>query len=226
MAKKATEKTKRRGRPRKKEEKQQPKEKTTFIPEIITTPTKPLLFDKWEWEGVEITDEGLKAYIGLKPSLLPHSCGRHEHKRFAKSKMNIVEKLINRIMRTETNTGKKSKTINIVRATFEIIDQKTGQNPIHVLIKAIENAAPREETTRISYGGIIYHQAVDVAPLRRIDISIANITEGAMKTSKNSVKSIEECLADELIAAAQNNAQKSLAIKKKEEKERIALSAR
>ena len=226
MAKKTTEKTKRRGRPRKKEEKQKPKEKITFIPEIITTPTKPLLFDKWEWEGVEITDEGLKAYIGLKSSFLPHSCGRHEHKRFAKSKMNIVERLINRIMRTDTNTGKKSKTINIVRATFEIIHQKMRQNPIQILIKAIENAAPREETTRISYGGIIYHQAVDVAPLRRIDISIANITEGAMKTSKNSVKSIEECLADELIAAAQNNAQKSLAIKKKEEKERIALSAR
>ena len=226
MAKKATEKTRRRGRPRKQERKQQTKEKITFIPEIITIPVKSLLFDKWEWEELEIIDEGLKAYIGLKASFLPHSCGRHEHKRFAKSKMNIVERLINRIMRTETNTGKKSKTINIVRATFEIIHQKTGQNPIQILIKAIENAAPREETTRISYGGIIYHQAVDVAPLRRIDISIANITEGAMKTSKNSVKSIEECLADELIAAAQNNAQKSLAIKKKEEKERIALSAR
>ncbi len=226
MTKKTTGKTKRRGRPRKKEEKQQSKEKITFIPKIITIPDKPLLFDKWEWEGVEITDQGLEAYISLKPSFLPHSGGRHEHKRFAKSKMNIVERLINRIMRTETNTGKKSKTINIVQSTFEIIHQKTRQNPIQILIKAIENAAPREETTRISYGGIIYHQAVDVAPLRRIDISIANITEGAMKTSKNSVKSIEECLADELIAAAQNNAQKSLAIKKKEEKERIALSAR
>ncbi|TRM87679.1 30S ribosomal protein S7, partial [Sulfolobus sp. A20-N-G8] len=99
------------------------------------------------------------------------------------------------------------------------------QNPIQVLVKAIENSAPREEVTRIMYGGIVYYVAVDVAPQRRIDLALRHIALGAKEASFNNPKPIEEALAEEIIAAA-NNDPKSFAIRRKEEIERIALSSR
>ncbi|MEM2444307.1 MAG: 30S ribosomal protein S7, partial [Sulfolobales archaeon] len=113
----------------------------------------------------------------------------------------------------------------IVKMAFELVHLKTGENPIQVLVRAIENVAPREETTRIMYGGIIYHVAVDVSPQRRVDIALKNLVDGAKSASFRSQKSIEECLADELVAAASNDP-KSYAVAKKEEVERIALSSR
>ena len=128
-------------------------------------------------------------------------------------------------MRPGRNTGKKHLAYSIVKLAFDLIHLKTGENPIQVLVRAIENAAPREETTRIMYGGIIYHVAVDVSPQRRVDLALRNLVDGAKLASFRSQKSIEECLADELIAAASNDP-KSYAIAKKEETERIALSSR
>ncbi len=183
------------------------------------------LFGKWSLKNIEVRDPGLKKYISLKPVFVPHTEGRHEHRRFAKSKVPIVERLINNMMRPGKNTGKKHLATNIVMTAFEIIHLKTGENPIQVLIRAIENAAPREETTRIMYGGILYHVSVDVAPQRRVDLALRFLTEGARMASFNNPKTIEEALADEIIAAA-NNDTSSYAIRRKEEIERIALSAR
>ena len=105
--------------------------------------------------------------------------GRHEHQRFRKAKLNVVERLINSLMRSGKNSGKKAKATNIVKEAFEIINLRTGKNPIEVLVKAVENASPCEDTTRISYGGVVYHLSVDVAPQRRIDLAIRHISEGA-----------------------------------------------
>jgi len=156
---------------------------------------------------------------------LPHSGGRHEHRRFGKAKVFIVERLINRMMRPGKNAGKKILATNIVKNAFEIIHLKTGENPIQVLVRAIENAAPREEITRISYGGIVYPQSVDASPQRRVDLALRFITDGARLASFSNIKPIDECLADEIIAAA-NYDPKSYAIQRKEEVERIAMSAR
>ncbi|MEM0371935.1 MAG: 30S ribosomal protein S7, partial [Ignisphaera sp.] len=123
------------------------------------------------------------------------------------------------------NTGKKHLAYNIVKMAFDIINLKTNENPLQVFVRAIENAAPREETTRIIYGGIVYHVAVDVAPMRRIDLALRHIAEGAYLCSFRSSKPIEECLADEIVAAASYDT-KSYAIQRKEEIERIALSSR
>ncbi len=183
------------------------------------------LFGKWNFKDIKVNDVGLRGYISLRPVYAPHTGGRHEHKKFGKSQVPIVERLINRLMKTGKNTGKKNLATNIVKAAFEIIELKTHENPIKVLVQAIENASPREETTRISYGGIVYHQSVDVAPQRRIDIAIKFIMEGTWSASFKNPKSIEECLADEIMAAATKNP-KSYAISKKDEKERIAISAR
>ena len=183
------------------------------------------LFAKWSFKGVEVRDAGLQRYISLRPIVIPHSMGRHEHKRFRKASVSIVERLINDMMRPGKNAGKKARVINMVKHAFEIINLRTGKNPVEVLVKAVENSAPCEDTTRISYGGIVYHLSVDVAPQRRIDLALRNITEGARQASINNPRSVEECLAEELIMAG-NNDMKSFAVAKRNETERIAQASR
>jgi len=183
------------------------------------------LFEKWSFENVQVKDIGLQRYVTLKPMVTPHSMGRHEHKRFYKANVNIVERLVNNLMRPGKNAGKKAKAMNIIKQAFEIIHLQTGKNPIEVLVKAVENSAPCEDTTRLSYGGIVYHLSVDVAPQRRLDLAIRNICEAARQASINNPRTIEECLAEELILAA-NHDMKSHAVSKRHELERIAQSSR
>jgi small subunit ribosomal protein S7 len=196
-------------------------------------------FGEWTVEGVEIKDPGLRQYIRLEPTLVLHDGGRHAGKQFGKARVPIVERLINKIMRSGPGAGKlrgkvirgggacgkKHKAYNIVRKSFKIIAERTKKNPVQVLIDAIQNSAPREETTRISYGGITYYIAVDSAPQRRLDIALRNLAAGAYATSFSDKKPMEECLAEELILAA-NNDMKSFAVSRKEETERIAKGAR
>ena len=183
------------------------------------------LFAKWTFNGVQVKDAGLQRYISLRPIVIPHSMGRHEHKRFRKANVSIVERLINDMMRPGKNAGKKARVINTVKHAFEIINLRTGKNPVEVLVNAVENSAPCEDTTRISYGGIVYHLSVDVAPQRRIDLALRNITDGARQASVNNPRSVEECLAEELIMAG-NNDMKSFAVAKRNEIERIAQASR
>jgi len=190
-----------------------------------TTQTEIKLFQKWSFKDIKVIDIGLQRYLNLTPMVVPHSMGRHEHQRFRKANVNIVERLINNLMRPGKNAGKKAKTTNIVKQAFEIINLRTGKNPIEIMVKAVENASQCEDTTRISYGGVVYHLSVDVAPQRRIDLAIRHISEGARAASLNTPKSIEECVADELTLAA-NKDIKSYAISKRNEIERVAQSSR
>ena len=183
------------------------------------------LFGKWSFVGVDVRDPGLKKYISLKPIWLPHTGGRHEHRRFGKAEVPIVERLMNKLMHPGRNGGKKHLAYNIVKTAFDIIYLRTGENPLQILVRAIENSAPREETTRITYGGITYRVSVDVSPQRRVDLALRFIAEGARNCAFNNPKPIEECLADELLLAASGDLN-SHAVKQKEEIERIALSSR
>ena len=196
-------------------------------------------FGKWQVDDVVIKDQGLQRYIRLQPGLVLHAGGRHAGKQFGKAEVPIVERLVNKVMRSGPGArklggklirgagacGKKHKAYNIVRKALEIVEQRAKKNPIQVLVDAIQNSAPREETTRISYGGITYHHAVDSAPQRRLDVALKNLAAGAFAASFNSEKPIEECLAEELIMAS-NYDMKSSAIARKEETERIAKGAR
>jgi len=182
------------------------------------------LWGKWGFEGITVQDPGLKRYISLQPVFLPHSGGRHEHQRFAKSNVNIVERFIDNVMRHGSVGGKKVKATNIVRTAFEIINLKTGKNPIEVLAAAVENSAPCEDTTRIGYGGIVYHRAVDISPLRRVDLALRFLAEGARRAEGRG-KPIEERVADELIAASQGDS-RSFAVSRSDEMERVALASR
>ncbi len=183
------------------------------------------LFEKWSFRGITVKDLGLQRYISLRPVVTPHSMGRHEHKRFRKANVNIVERIVNNLMRPGKNAGKKAKTMNIVKHALEIAGLRTGKNPIEILVRAVENSAPCEDTTRISYGGIVYHQSVDVAPQRRVDLAVRHISEGARQASLNNPRSIEECVAEELILAA-NDDVKSFAVAKRHEIERVAQASR
>ncbi|MEA3202120.1 MAG: small subunit ribosomal protein [Thermoplasmata archaeon] len=184
-----------------------------------------LLFEKYDLSEITINDPGLVRYINLRPIIVPHTGARHGNKSFAKHKMNVVERLINELMRTEVYTGKKNSAFRAVREAFDIIATRTKQNPIQILVTALENAAPREEVTRLRYGGISVPKAVDVAPARRLDQAIRRIAAGAVEASHKSKNSISQCVADEIMKAAKND-MNSVAIAKKEEIERVAKSAR
>jgi len=188
-------------------------------------PPEIKVFNTWGTDGIEVSDPGLEKYLSVKPTLYPHSGGRHEHKRFRKSSINIVERLVNNMMRPGRSGGKKTKAIGIVRNAFDIISLKTGKNPVEIFVKAVENTSPAEDVTRIAYGGIVYPISIDIAPLRRIDIALRFMTDGARQATFSNPKTIDECLAEEITYAAQRD-NRSFAVRKRDEMERVALASR
>jgi small subunit ribosomal protein S7 len=192
-----------------------------------------LLFNKWDSRKIEVNDLGLQRVISLSPIVIPMTFGRHEHHRLRKAEVHLVERLVNKLMRfgkkyaknTGRMGGKKARIFKIVQTAFELINAETGRNPIELLVKAVENAAPNEDTTRIVYGGVVYHVSVDVAPMRRVDLALRFIAEGVREATYSNVQTMEEVLGKEIILAA-NNSMESHAIKKRNEQERIAMSSR
>lgn len=191
----------------------------------MTAYEKPLIFGKYDLSDVTVNDGGLAKYIDLTPTNVPHSGGKHANRWFGKSKLSIVERVINNVMRTEKYTGKKLKSYRAVSEAFDIVAERTKKNPVQVLIEGLENAAPREEVTRLQFGGISVPKAVDVAPQRRLDIAIRNLCRGAVNASTKNKKPIANCIADEMILASKGE-MTSFAVSKKEEIERVAQSAR
>jgi small subunit ribosomal protein S7 len=182
------------------------------------------VFSKYDMKEVKIEDQGLARYINTDIENI-YLGGIFSNKLFAKSKIPIVERLINSIMRTEKYNGKKIKAYKVVKSAFELIDKRTKTNPMQVFIDALQNAAPKEETTRLRFGGISVPKAVDIAPQRRLDIAIRNICISSVSSSHKSKKSIEACLADEIIKASKNDLA-SFSVSKKNDIERVAKSAR
>ncbi|WP_400232198.1 30S ribosomal protein S7 [Methanomethylophilus alvi] len=190
----------------------------------MVAPKAPI-FGKYDTTEIVINDAGLAKYIDLNSTSVPHSGGKHANKWFGKSNLSIVERLINNIMRTEKYTGKKLKAYKAVSDAFDIIAAKTKKNPVQVLVEALENAAPREEVTRLQFGGISVPKAVDISPQRRLDIALRNVSSGVVAASAKNKKTIQDCLADEIMLAAKGD-MTSFAVAKKEETERVAQSAR
>ena len=193
------------------------------------------IFDLYDISGVQIKDPALKGYINLVPKLLLKSQGRNKEKFYA-VKVNIVERLLNRVavpghvgkkhkIITSWSSGKYSKNANLVLKAFKIIEEKTKKNPVQVLVTAIENGSPRDEITVIEYGGARYPQAVDTSPLRRVNIAIRWFVQGAYGKSFGKKKKMAECLANEIMLAADGNME-SFAMGKKNELEKSADSAR
>ena len=182
------------------------------------------IFHKYDMSSVKIEDRGLERYINLDSTEFflgaPHS-----NKLFGKSKVSIIERLVSNLMRTEVFTGKKSKSYKAVKEAFDIIEKKTKANPVQAFVHALQYAAPKEETTRLRFGGILVPKAVDIAPQRRLDIALRNICQGVINASHKNKRSIASCLADEILKASKNDPA-SFAIAKKNDMERVARSAR
>ncbi|MFH0836417.1 MAG: 30S ribosomal protein S7 [Candidatus Micrarchaeota archaeon] len=197
------------------------------------------LFGKYSYEGVVVRDPGLAQYVSLKPVVMPHSFARHANKQFAKRRVNVVERLANKLMRGGTGEkiggrvirtegrlqGKKTKVLKALEDAFEEIAKKTSQNPLQLLIQALENSAPREDVTRVRFGGVSYQVAVDVSTQRRLDLALRNLALGTLISAFNSKINLAEALANEIILASKNDAG-SYSIKRRNEAERIARSAR
>ena len=194
------------------------------------------VFNKWGVEGIKVDDTGLVDYISLAPTIVPKTGARYAGNRFHKSRVFIVERFMNKIMNAGHRakkhfkssshiTGKAYNAMNIMYNTLKVIENRTKQNPVSVLVKAIVNAAPREEIIAIEYGGARYPKAVECAPQRRIDIAIRLMTQGAYHKCFNTKKSITSTLADEIVAAF-NLSSNSTAIAKKLETERQADASR
>ena len=193
-------------------------------------------FNRWSTEGIKVEDPGLRNYITLSPKIVPRTGAKYAGNRFHKSRVFIVERLMNKLMvpghksrkhfkSSGRTTGKAHKAYDIVEKTLRIIEKRTNDNPIKVFVKALENAAQREEIITIEYGGARYPKAVECAPQRRIDLALRYMTQGAYHKSFNSKKAIEEYLAEEIINAF-NLSNNSNAIIKKLEIERQADSSR
>jgi small subunit ribosomal protein S7 len=229
------------------ETKKAPKKRVAKAPTPSTenTSEKPaapkgniLLFNKFSYD-VEILDPSLRNYVNLKPLVFPESFRKTSQKKFSKASLNIIERLANDMMRGGTGgkisgkvirtkgrlQGKKFTVMRIIEDAFDIIQKQTGKNPIQVLIRALENAAPIEDTTRVRYGGIISNIPVDVSASRRLDIAIRNIAMATIVGSFGNRKSITDTLANELILAAKGDVN-SYGIKRKNEIERMARASK
>jgi len=185
------------------------------------------LFNKWNFDEVEINDMSLQDFFSpnFNQTFCPHTAGRYQKKRFRKAKCPIVERLCCSLMRKGRNSGKKLMAARIVQHTLEIVHILSDQNPLQVLCDAVINAGPREDSTRIGSAGVVRRQSVDVSPFRRVNQALYLITTGAREASFRNIKTIAECLADELINAAKGSSN-SYAIKKKDEIERVAKANR
>jgi len=196
------------------------------------------LYNKWSFENIEIKDWTLEKYINLRPVIIPHTAGRHEHKRFWKTtKISIIERFVNRLLapgfigskikghKSSYSSGKKSKLLGNLENAFTLLELNTWNNPIQVLVDAICNSAPREETTRIAMGGISYASAVDISPQRRVDLAIKYLVQAIGSSSHSNERGFGINISRELALASKGNIE-SKAIKRKDEVERIAVSAR
>ena len=193
------------------------------------------IFGKYDMSKIVVEDLGLKRTINLKPMLMLKSHGRNIQK-FGQTKVNLVERFINRVavaghrgkkhrIILGHTTGKFDKNARLVLEAFDMIEKRTKKNPVEVFVKAVENAAPKDEVTIIEYGGAKYPQAVDVSPLRRVNLALRWIAHGASDKAFNKKKTISQAIADEIILAADKN-QESFAVKKRIDSEKQADSAR
>jgi len=198
------------------------------------------LFGKYDLKEVVVSDPSFVAYVNLTPVSMPHSHGRHAKKQFGKSRVNIAERLANKLMRGGTGEktsgkvirtdgrlqGKKTRVLGMVEDALEIVATRTKKNPVQALVDAAQNAAPREDFTRVAMGGVSYQVAVDVSASRRLDMALRNIALAAIMGAFDKKKTLPEALADEIELAAKNDSNLSYAIKKRDETERMSRSSR
>ena len=195
-----------------------------------------LTMGKWDAKEIDIKDDGLVRYVNLENILAPKSKGRHTERQFYKAEVPIVERLLNRLyvaghrgskhyITSGRNTGSSDKLWKIIEEAFDEIEEETGENPIQVLVDAIENSAPTEEVVTYQRGGVRARKAVLVSPQRRVDLALRLLAQGAYEKRLASSEDAIDTISHELMLAA-NGSDDARAVREKERKEREAEGAR
>ncbi|MDP6905931.1 MAG: 30S ribosomal protein S7 [Candidatus Thalassarchaeaceae archaeon] len=205
-----------------------PESESVEVDEVDSSPIAgigTLVFGKWDASEVTCEDPGLAPYVNLKTVGTPHSGGRHANAWMGKSKLSVVERFINGLMRDGRNGGKKQYAAKSFEQALDVIHDRTGENPLQVLVDAITQAAPMEEITRIKFGAVSQPKAVDSAPSRRLDVSLRNLCKGSISATFKTTRTLKDGIINELMKAKDGDVA-SFAVAKKEEVQRIASSAR
>ncbi|CAI8225283.1 MAG: 30S ribosomal protein S7 [Methanobacteriota archaeon] len=184
-----------------------------------------LVFGKWDAAEVTCDDPGIAPYINLTTIGVPLSGGIHANQWFGKQRLSLIERFTNGLMRRGPNSGKKGATVSAMNKALDKIHDRTGENPLQILVNAVVNSAPCEGITRIRFGATSQPKAVDVSPSRRVDMAVRNLTQGATSATVKSKRNLTQCIVNEVLKAAEGDVS-SFAVSKREETERIAASAR
>ena len=124
----------------------------------------------------------------------------------------VLAKFINCLMQQ----GKKSAAESIVYTAFDVIGQRSGQDPLKLFHDALENVKPSVEVRSRRVGGATYQVPVEVRPDRRQALAIRWLIDTARARSENTMK---DRLSNELLDAANN---RGTAVKKREDTHRMA----
>ena len=184
-----------------------------------------LVFSKYDATEVVCRDPGLAPYINLSTVGVPHTGGRHANAWFGKARLSVVERFVNKLMRTGKYTGKKMGALKAFESALDSMAERSGNNPLQAFVDAICHAAPMEEITRIKFGAVSQPKAVDSSPSRRLDVALKNLAKGAQQGTHKSKRTLQQCIINELNKASEGDST-SYAVSKREEVERIAASAR
>ena len=199
--------------------------------EVVEEEVRPIagigtkVFGKWDASEVTCRDPGLAPYVNLTTVGVPHTGGRHANAWFGKSKLSVVERYVNKLMRTGKYTGKKQGAMKAFEEALDTMAERSGDNPLQLFVDAICYAAPMEEITRIKFGAVSQPKAVDASPSRRLDIALRNLAAGAASGTRKSKRTLKQYIVNELTKASTGDVT-AFAVAKKEEVERIAASAR
>ena len=124
----------------------------------------------------------------------------------------VVSKFIARMMLD----GKKSTATKIVYDAFDVIKEKTGENPLDVFLKALENVKPMVEVKSRRVGGSTYQVPVEIRDSRREALAMRWVITAARSRSG---RAMSRALSEELLDAFNNT---GTAFKKKEDTHRMA----
>ncbi|MDY6769589.1 MAG: 30S ribosomal protein S7 [Candidatus Nanohaloarchaea archaeon] len=194
------------------------------------------LFDRWDAEDAEVHDDGLRRYINTENIMAPRSKGRHSDQQFYRGDVQIVERLLNRMyvaghkgkkhkVTSGHNVGKSEKLWTLLEDAFERIEEETDENPVQVLVTAIENSSPTEEVVSYQRGGVMARKAVIVSPQRRVDLAVRMLVQGAYEDRLAESGDAADALAEEIIGAYENDSSVR-AVREKERREKEAEGAR
>ena len=124
----------------------------------------------------------------------------------------VITKFMNALM----YDGKKSVAETIVYGAFDIVEQKTKQEPVGIFHQALDNIAPHVEVRSRRVGGATYQVPVEVRPERRQALAIRWLIDAARKRNETTMV---ERLSGELMDAANN---RGSAVKKREDTHKMA----